>query len=64
MKSTSPAPKGLLLGLILTGVTVALATSVAALVTGHTWLMGIAAGGFALQAAGWMVHGHRNGGAA
>ncbi|NGO09301.1 hypothetical protein G5C60_17260 [Streptomyces sp. HC44] len=58
----TPTPKGWPLALVLTGVVVALSGSLAALVTGHQSLMGIAAVGFAMQFVGWVRHGRRNGG--
>ncbi|MFB8775064.1 hypothetical protein [Streptomyces broussonetiae] len=64
MSNQTPTPKGLALVLILTGITVALAGALATLATGHRPLMVVAAVGFALQLAGWMAHGRRNGGAA
>ncbi|UQA93111.1 hypothetical protein [Streptomyces halobius] len=63
MTSQTPTPKGLALALVLTGVAVALAGSVAALATGNRALMGIASVGFAMQFAGWVLNGRRNGGA-
>ncbi|QCX79111.1 hypothetical protein C9F11_27545 [Streptomyces sp. YIM 121038] len=56
-------PTGLPLVLVLTGMVIALTSSLAALVTGNRSLMGVAAVGFALQLAGWALSGRRNGGA-
>jgi hypothetical protein len=63
MTSQTPTPQGFALFLVFTGVAIAVAGSVAALVTGNRPLMGIAAVGFALQFAGWVLNGRRNGGA-
>ncbi|MGW6911649.1 hypothetical protein [Streptomyces sp. NPDC054940] len=57
---TSPPPTGRALAFIRTGAILAIAGSVAALVTGHQPLMGIAAVGFALQLAGWTANRRRN----
>ncbi|MET7736391.1 hypothetical protein ABZT02_34260 [Streptomyces sp. NPDC005402] len=61
MTSQTPTPKGF--ALVLAGVAIALTGSIAALVTGDRQLMGIAAVGFAMQFAGWVRNGRRNGGA-
>ncbi|MFJ3822902.1 hypothetical protein [Streptomyces nodosus] len=63
MSAQTPTPKGFALVLIFTGIVIALTGSTAALVTGNHSLMGIAAAGFAVQFAGWVVNGRRNGGA-
>ncbi|MET9910369.1 hypothetical protein ABZZ74_26795 [Streptomyces sp. NPDC006476] len=63
MTSQTPTPKGFALVLVLTGVAIALIGSIAALVTGDRQLMGIAAVGFAMQFAGWVRNGRRNGSA-
>lgn len=63
MTSPTSTPKGRILALIYVGVLIATSASIAALVTGNHRLMGIAAVGFALQTAGWVVNGRRNGGA-
>ncbi|MBA2950347.1 hypothetical protein [Streptomyces himalayensis] len=63
MTSHTPTPQGFALVLVLTGVAIALAGSIAALATANRPLMGIAAVGFAMQFAGWVLNGRRNGGA-
>ncbi|MEU1256633.1 hypothetical protein ABZ445_25430 [Streptomyces chartreusis] len=63
MTAPSPAPAGRVLALILTGIVITLTASITAVATGHRPLMNVAALGFALQLAGWVAHGRRNGGA-
>jgi hypothetical protein len=55
------SPRGLVL--VMLGSVIAVTGSVSTLVTGNRHLMGIAAVGFAVQFAGWVLHGRRNGGA-
>ncbi|MFF4756103.1 hypothetical protein [Streptomyces sp. NPDC001270] len=62
MSAPTPAPKGFAQVLITVGALIALTASLTALVSGHRSLMGVAAVGFALQLAGWVVNGRRNGG--
>ncbi|MBC9726209.1 hypothetical protein [Streptomyces sp. TRM68367] len=62
MSAPTPTPQGRVLALISLGVLIGLAGSIAALVTGDHRLMGIAAVGFAVQFAGWVANGRRNGG--
>ncbi|MEU6535882.1 hypothetical protein [Streptomyces sp. NPDC047000] len=64
MSARTPSPTIHALALVLVGVVIALTASITALVTGHRPLMVVAAVGFALQVAGWVAHGRRNGGGA
>jgi hypothetical protein len=57
------SPRGLALVLVMLGSVIAVTGSVSTLVTGDRHLMGIAAVGFAVQFAGWVLNGRRNGGA-
>ena len=64
MNVRTPSPTVRALALVLVGIIIALTASITALATGHRPLMAVAAVGFALQFAGWVAHGRRNGGGA
>lgn len=61
MKSSTP--QGAALVLVLCGSLLAITGSLTTLVTGDRPFMAVAAVGFAMQFAGWRLHGRRNRGA-